>query len=234
MKVKLISYTIDPERTCAAGAKTSFTDRPSHEHFETMKKDDIEKTIKMVIGYGHHSVIEHANFTFSIEGISRACSHQLVRHRIASFTQQSQRYVKIKEFDPVVPPTIAKNEKAKKIFNDIMKKMSDAYYKLIELDIPKEDARFVLPNAAKTNITVTMNARELLHVFALRCCYRAQWEIREVATEMLKQVKKVAPTIFENAGPSCVQLGFCPEKDLMPEECKKLGLNGIKEKFRKM
>jgi thymidylate synthase (FAD) len=184
---------------------------------------DLEKAkriIKRVTGYGHVSVIEHAYFTFSIEGVSRAMTHQLVRHRMASYTQQSQRYVtydSLKKY--VTPPSIMNNMEAKRIFDEELAKISETYKKLLNLKIPKEDARFILPNAARTNVIVTMNARELRHFFNLRCCARAQWEIREAATEMLRQAKTVAPILFEKAGPSCVKLGYCPEGRMKPPEC---------------
>lgn len=196
---------------------------------------DLEKArrrVKRVTGYGHMSVIEHAYFTFSIEDVSRAMTHQLVRHRVASYTQQSQRYVTydtLKQY--VTPPTIEANPEAKKIFDETLESISETYKKLLDMGIPKEDARYVLPNAAKTHILVTMNARELRHFFSLRCCARAQWEIREVAMEMLKQVKKVAPSLFENTGPGCVELGYCPEGELKPLEC---NIEEIRRQFKSL
>jgi thymidylate synthase (FAD) len=159
-------------------------------------------------------------------------THQLVRHRIASYTQQSQRYVAYDTLDNyITPPSIANNAEARKIFDGALKSVSEAYEKLLKMQIPKEDARFILPNAAKTNVIVTMNARELRHFFNLRCCARAQWEIREVATEMLRQAKKVAPVLFENTGPSCVELGYCLEGKMKPPEC---NIEDIKKKFRSL
>jgi thymidylate synthase (FAD) len=188
--------------------------------------------IRRVVGYGHVSVVEHASFTFSVEGVSRAMTHQLVRHRIASYTQQSQRYVAYDTLEKyVVPPSIEKKTKAKKIFENALGKISDAYRKLLEMGISKEDARFILPNAAKTNIMVTMNTRELLHFFSLRCCARAQWEIREAATEMLRQARRVAPALFENAGPSCIVVGFCREGKMKPPEC---NIEDIRKRFREL
>lgn len=196
-----------------------------------MDLETARRVIKRVTGYGHGSVIEHASFTFSLEGVSRTMTHQLVRHRVASYTQQSQRYVAYNTLEKyVTPPSIEDNEEAKGIYEETLEKISDAYQRLLKL-VPKEDARFILPNAAKTNIIVTMNARELRHFFNLRCCARAQWEIREVATEMLKQVKKAAPTLFENTGPSCVELGYCPEGKMKPQEC---NVEEVKKRFRSM
>ena len=164
---------------------------------------------------GHYSVLEHATFTFAIEGISRVTSHQLVRHRLASFSQQSQRYVKIdkEDFPFKVPKSIEKDEKLAKIFIDAVKELDGIYQLLLDHNIKAEDARYILPQAVTTKMIISANARELLHIFKLRCCNRAQWEIRELAMNMLKEVKSIAPTIFENAGPPCV-LGSCPEGKL--------------------
>jgi len=212
MIVKLLNYTPDPERTCAAAALSSYWYKGASETLSTLSEKEIVDILKRVIGYGHHSVVEHASFTFSLEGVSRACTHQLVRHRIASYTQQSQRYVEMEE-SYIIPPSVEKKEKAENIFKNQIKSVFESYEKLVELGIPREDARFLLPNATKSNIVVTMNARELLHFFRLRCCNRSQWEIRKVAWKMLKEVKKIAPTIFEKAGPPCFS-GTCPEGDL--------------------
>jgi thymidylate synthase (FAD) len=232
MKVKLLRYTKDAELLCGAAALTTTRSGSPSEIFEKMNLETAKQIIKRVTDYGHVSVIEHASFTFSVEGVSRAMTHQLVRHRIASYTQQSQRYVTYDTLEKyVTPPNIADNMKAKKTFDETLEKTSDGYRKLLKLGIPKEDARFILPNAAKTNIIVTMNARELQHFFNLRCCARAQWEIRDVAIEMLKQAKKATPALFENAGPNCIQLGYCPEGKMKPPEC---NVEKIKKRFRSL
>ena len=162
---------------------------------------------------GHHSVIEHAVFTFSVEGVSRALTHQLVRHRMASFSQQSQRYVSMDRASFVTPHSVEGNEEASEVFDETMDTIWDAYRRLEELGIPAEDARYLLPNGCTTNITITMNARELLHFFSLRCCNRAQWEIREMADKMLELCLEKSPIIFKDAGPPCVR-GPCPEGKL--------------------
>lgn len=232
MKVKLLRYTADPELLCGAAALTSTRSGSPSEIFEKMDLETAKRIIRRVTGYGHVSVIEHASFTFSIEDVSRAMTHQLVRHRIASYTQQSQRYVTYDTLEKyVTPPSIETSAEAKKIFDRTLADVSETYRKLLKLGIPKEDARFILPNAARTNIIVTMNARELRHFFNLRCCVRAQWEIREVATEMLKQVKQAAPALFENAGPSCVKLGYCPEGKMKPPEC---DIAEVKKRFQNL
>jgi thymidylate synthase (FAD) len=155
--------------------------------------------------------LAHLGFTFAIEGISRACSHQLVRHRVASFSQQSQRYIPVKNLTEhvVVPSSV--EEKAGKDFENFIKNASDTYKSLVEDGVPREDARFVLPNAAETSLLMTIDGRSLMHFFGLRLCSRAQWEVKTIAEEMLRQVKVVEPDLFMEAGPYCVQLGRCPE-----------------------
>jgi thymidylate synthase (FAD) len=168
---------------------------------------------------GHHSPIEHVSFTFAVEGISRALTHQLVRHRLASYSQQSQRYVNESEFEYVLPPQIAKIPEAKELFERCMEETAKTYGRLQELLQEKgrkgakanEDARFVLPQAAESKIVITMNCRSLLHFFALRCCERAQWEIRGMANEMLAICRRELPVVFQTSGPRCEALKFCPE-----------------------
>ncbi|MBN1682381.1 FAD-dependent thymidylate synthase [Candidatus Bathyarchaeota archaeon] len=155
--------------------------------------------------------LQHLSFTFAIEGISRACSHQLVRHRIASFSQQSQRYIQVKKLEQniVVPPKMSEN--AKNHFLSNIEKIRETYDVLINEGVPREDARFILPNATQTSLLLTMDGKSLKHFFGLRLCTRAQWEIRLLAEEMLKLVKKIEPELFCDVGPYCVQLGKCPE-----------------------
>jgi len=208
MKVKLISYTPNPDKICAAAALCCHSELDSCDIMSQLSEQKTKNILNKTIASGHHSVIEHANFTFSINRVSRALTHQLVRHRIASFSQQSQRYVKMTMPMYVTPPAIKANAPALKQYEKFMESAWAEYQSLVGAGINAEDARFVLPNAATTSITVTMNARELRHFFELRCCNRAQWEIREMASQMLEQVKKVAPVIFEGAGPLCDN---CPE-----------------------
>ena len=210
MIVKLLAYTQNADAICAAAGNSCYSARPSYQILEDV---DSEKILNRVVGMGHHSVIEHAVFTFSVEGVSRALTHQLVRHRIASFSQQSQRYVSMKDPTFVTPHTVEGDPEAKRVFDETMSVIWDAYSKLEEMGIPAEDVRYLLPNGCTTNITITMNARELLHFFSLRCCNRAQWEIREMADRMLELCMEVSPVIFRNAGPPCVN-GPCPEGKL--------------------
>lgn len=209
MIVELLSYTRDADSICAAAGRSCYSPDSAAEINGTI---DAEKTLTKIVGMGHHSVIEHASFTFSVQGVSRALTHQLVRHRIASFSQQSQRYVSMDEPSYITPPTIEEDRELKKKYDDLMMNIWDSYSKLLET-IPAEDARYVLPNGCTTNITITMNARELLHFFSLRCCNRAQWEIREMAERMMELCKTVSPTIFKDAGAPCVR-GPCPEGKL--------------------
>ncbi len=210
MKVELLAYTPNADAICAAAGNSCYSSKPAS---EIMGGIDSERILSKVVGMGHHSVVEHATFTFSVEGVSRALTHQLVRHRIASFSQQSQRYVSLKDPSYVRPHTVENNPDASKIFDETMDRIWEAYRALEEMGVPAEDARYLLPNGCTTNIVVTMNARELLHFFSLRCCGRAQWEIREMAEKMLALCVEVSPAIFSDAGPPCMR-GPCPEGKL--------------------
>ena len=193
----------------------------------------VKGTIKAVMSYGHYSVIEHLSFTFLIWDFSRIISQQLTRHRIASFSQRGQRYVKWESPHFIVPHTIANNSEAKKLFDQAMKTTLNIYKELLKEGIPAEDARFVLPNAIETYIVMTMNARELLHFLKLRLCAKAQWEIRELAYEILKLVLPIAPTIFQYAGPSCISEGVCREPSRPKKLCDMIikEITSLKEKY---
>lgn len=226
LKVKLVEYTPNPEKVIAAAAKLCYSAIGIEELEKKVDDEGAKKFLNMLMSYGHESPIEHVSFTFAIEGVSRSLSHQLVRHRIASYSQQSQRYVKLKQFEYVVPPEIDKDADARKIFINAMENSQEAYDQLADILKEKyikdgiepisaekkaiEDARYVFPNACETKVIFTMNARSLMNFFKHRCCNRAQWEIRNLADEMVILVKKAAPIIFQNAGPSCVN-GICPE-----------------------
>ena len=157
------------------------------------------------------SLLPHLGYTFAVEKISRACSHQLVRHRFASFSQQSQRYITVKRLTEkiITPPSVV--ETGGDDFRNLVEDASQTYQRLVERGVPKEDARFVLPNATETSLLLTMDGRSLFHLFGLRCCNRAQWEIRELADKMLEEARKAEPQVFNMAGPYCYQLGYCPE-----------------------
>ncbi|EHJ49651.1 thymidylate synthase, flavin-dependent [Solidesulfovibrio carbinoliphilus subsp. oakridgensis] len=176
--------------------------------------------VSRILASGHESPIEHVSFTFAVAGVSRALSHQLVRHRIASYSQQSQRYVDAASFDYVLPPAVAAIPEAKARFEAAMEQAGAAYAELQEIlgrhgraGKANEDARFVLPNACETKVVVTMNCRSLLHFFELRCCTRAQWEIRAMALAMLGLCREALPVIFGGAGARCERLGYCPEDE---------------------
>jgi len=216
LQVTLLQYTPEPEKTCAVAARTCYSALDYGELTELVREKDQSAFLRRIVASGHLSVLEHASFTFGVSGVSRALLAQLTRHRIASFSVQSQRYVSLAEgFGYIIPPRIrALGPEAVAEFESQMGQMQAWYQgwqeKLGAGEGSNEDARFVLPNACETHITVTMNARELLHFFSLRCCSRAQWEIRAMAKEMLRLCKAVAPVIFEAAGPGCVR-GACPE-----------------------
>lgn len=261
LKVKIIAHTPEPDKVVAQAGKLCYSAVGVDEITQKLTEEEIARYVNMLASIGHESPLEHVSFTFAIEGISRACTHQIVRHRIASYSQQSQRYVKLEQFEYIIPPAIEKNPEAKRIFIEAMERDQKAYDELVDLlledilidkhaadygscirEVLKEnpdvapdrskvldlyaekffenyrkaekqaieDARYVFPNACETKIVITMNARSLLHFFNVRCCNRAQWEIREMATEMLKECKKIAPALFKKAGPDCVY-GKCGE-----------------------
>lgn len=211
MKCRLLACTPDPERVVAAAARLCYAPVSADEIHHGIDESDVHRLIRSLRQVGHLSPFEHATFTFSIEGVSRALTHQLVRHRIASYSQQSQRYVDENRFEFIVPPSVAANSAALAEFSGAMEMAAAAYHRLAEMGIPREDARFVLPNACETKIVVSMNARALLNFFAHRICRRAQWEIRLLAEAMLDEVRPVAPVLFEVAGPSCETEGVCHE-----------------------
>ena len=234
VKVTLLAHTPNPEATVAAAAKLCYSPSDIDTIRDGLTPEKTAAFVEMLSEIGHESPIEHVSFTFGVEGISRACSHQLVRHRIASYSQKSQRYVSEDSFEYVIPPEVEGIPEAKEEFVRQMQEIEIGYKRLAELLTNKhaenfksqgldekqalqkakkkafEDARFLLPNACETKIIVTMNARSLNNFFRHRCCNRAQWEIKQVADKMLEEVLKVAPNLFKNAGPSCV-FGPCPE-----------------------
>ncbi len=253
LKVMLISHTPNPLKTVAMAAKLCYSKVGIDKINENMSDEDAKKFMEMLLNYGHLSPLEHASFTFGIEGVSRTLTHQLVRHRIASYSQQSQRYVSEKQFEYIIPPKIKEDKEALDAFTKTMSDIQSSYdnirdiltknhtKRLMEeegldeksarskaLKLANEDARFVLPGACESKIIVTMNVRELKHFFTLRTCTRAQWEIREMATEMLKLAKEVSPVLFKDAGPGCVR-GKCTEGKMT---CGKA--DEIREKFKNL
>lgn len=222
MKVVLLSHTPNPEKIVATAAKNCYSPYSITQTQENLENGEIEKFVTMLVNIGHESPLEHISFTFGIEGVSRSLLAQLTRHRIASYSVQSQRYVKNKEIDYVTPPSLAYIPAYKCIMNTIHDLYLDLSDDLTKCYIDKgidpkqaekmaiEDARYVLPNAYTTNIVCTFNARSLLNFFTHRCCNRAQWEIRQLADKMLEIVKEIAPNVFKNAGAPCVR-GKCTE-----------------------
>ena len=233
-KVTLITHTPDPEKVVAAAAKLCYSSAAIEDIREGLTDEKTAAFVDMLASVGHESPIEHVSFTFGIEGVSRACTHQLVRHRLASYSQKSQRYVSEGGFEYVTPPEIADCPEAAELYKKAMAQDQEYYEEIAAILKEKhkealisggldekaadraaekkaiEDARFVLPNACETKIVVTMNARTLMNFFRHRCCNRAQWEIRDVADQMLALVSGVAPNLFKKAGASCVG-GPCPE-----------------------
>jgi thymidylate synthase (FAD) len=216
LKVELLSYTTNPEQNIVAAIRQCYSPVGAKEIKEKTSKEVRERLIRQVMASGHTSTLEHASFTFSIEGVSRVTEIQLIRHRIGcSYSIQSGRYVKRSGAQYVIPPAILNGDK--KVLKKVEKHFENTqklYNELTDLGIKAEDARYCQPQSLKTKIVVTMNVRSLLHFFSLRCCKRAQWEIQMLASEMLRLVRKKAPIIFEKAGPSCISQGICWEGDM--------------------
>ena len=234
MKVELLAYTPDGDKLVAAAAKLCYAQSDIDSLLENLTPEKTEAFLDKLMGLGHESPVEHASFTFGIEGVSRTLLAQLTRHRLASFSVQSQRYVSKSGFSYITPPEIADTPEALELYLAAMQRNAEDYDAIRNILIEKhkktflaegkseavaktmaekkanEDARFVLPGSCDTRIIMTMNTRSLYNFFKLRCCNRAQWEIREMAWLMLKEVKKVSPLLFRTAGPACVK-GGCPE-----------------------
>ena len=221
LKVELLSHTPFPlDVIYLACRQCYYKGSIADVDLKAIPVEKKEALVRKVVSSGHESPLEHVSFTFAVEGISRACSHQLVRHRIASYSQQSQRYVELKDLPFVIPPSIEKVDTARKRFLDVISAIETAYQELIAIleqeygakgESVYQDARYILPNACETKLVVTMNTRELIHFFAQRCCTRAQWEIRALAYKMLELVRAVLPVVFDPVGPKCELLGYCPE-----------------------
>lgn len=253
MKVTLIAHTPEPEKVIATAAKLCYSSSDIGSLYDGLTDEKVAGFIEMLASIGHESVMEHVSFTFGIEGVSRACTHQLVRHRIASYSQKSQRYVNENGFEFITPPEIEAVPEAKAIFDDEMKRLVECYEKIADIlcenhkarltaeglnekeaaskarKQANEDARFILPNACETKIVVTMNVRSLFNFFKHRCCNRAQWEIRAVADEMLRLCTEAAPNVFRYAGPSCVMSGRCPEGKMTCGKFKE-----VQEKYKEL
>lgn len=231
IRVKLLDVTANAEKLLFAAGRQCYSEgwvgdswqESEDGHISIIDNKDghvcTDKEIAGLINHlyesGHTSVLEHVKFTFAIDGVSRAESHQHVRHRMASYSQQSQRYVantgKFRSDNFVTPPSILRNVEASMVYTDTLKYIQDAYNKLKELGIKSEDARYLMPNAAITRFVTSKNCVSLLHFFGLRCCTLAQWEIRNLSNQMLALCKETLPIVFENAGPKCVAAGYCSE-----------------------
>lgn len=252
LTVQLLAYTPEPEKVIAAAARLCYSDSSVKELMNNMTPEKTEDFIERLAKLGHLSPMEHVSFTFAIEGVSRAFLAQVTRHRIASYSVQSQRYVSKKDFPYITPPYVKSDPKANMAYEKAMEAAGSAYEEIADIltdyhtqrlidegkdektakreaiKVAIEDARFVLPNACDTKMVMTMNVRSLFNFFNLRCCNRAQWEIHQVADLMLAEVKKVAPKIFKNSGPKCV-VGPCPEGNMT---CGKIV--EVREKYKNM
>ena len=209
--IELLTYTPEPERLVAVAARRSYDKRSAMQIWEEMTDAEVARLLYRVIRHGHTSVLEHINFTFAIEGVSRALSHQLVRHRMASYTQQSQQRSNERDFDFTVPPEIRKNSELAKEFQEKVKALAEFYTRAIETGIPKGQARYILPNACVTRIIMTMNARSLFNLISQRTCGVEEWEFRMVASKIHQLLLEVAPNIFSHAGPRCITDLVCLE-----------------------
>lgn len=211
MKVELMAHTPRPERTVALAARLCYSPVGIAKLDENLTDSESGRLVRMLRQMGHHSPLEHASFTVAVEGVSRALTHQLVRSRIASYSQQSQRYVEENEFEKVTPPSIESNPEAKRVYLEAMDRARQAYLDLRQLGAPAEDARFVLGQGFASKIVISKNARAWLEWFSVRCCNRAQWEIRALAHRILDLLREASPVLFEDAGPPCVSEGICRE-----------------------
>lgn len=213
VRVTLVNYTPNPELTIVAAARSSASHSTIEELWNKLESQQIDSLLKQLVDSGHLSPFEHASFTFNIQGISRVTSHQLVRHRIASYTQQSQRYVKLTERQYITPLTISRNSALANKYHQAANAAYELYSQMLEAGIPAEDARYILPQAVETQLVMTMNARELIHACSLRLCLRAQWEILELFEKIKAEVEKVAPRIGAELKPKCYRLGYCDERE---------------------
>lgn len=228
MKVTLLAFTPEPEKIVAAAARLCYSPDGADVLLDGLTREKVCAFLTRLVDLGHLSPVEHVSFTFAVEGVSRVLSHQLVRHRIASYSQKSQRYVREDDFAYIVPPAVAKDSDASRLFREQMENIRLSYRALRDL-VHHEDARYVLPGACETKLVFTMNVRSLLNFFRLRCCERAQWEIRALAEALYREVKRVAPLLFAIAGPPCVSDGSCPEGAL---SCGRM--EEVRQRFREM
>jgi len=211
LAVALLAHTPEPDSVVAAAARLCYSPVSATGLMDDSDRERDRKFLAHLERSGHFSPFEHVSFTFALDGLSRICTHQLVRHRVASYSQQSQRYVTMEDPAWVTPPSIQGRPETEKLFAEAVREAHAMYARLVESGIPKEDARYILPHGFCTRIVVTMNARELHHFFRLRLCRRAQWEIRETARRMLVLAREAAPGLFCNAGPDCAVKGECSE-----------------------
>ena len=215
MKVNLISYTASPELICAAAARLCYRDVSAEELLDTLDASEIDKLLDVIIQSGHHSVLEHVTFTFAIDGVSRVLTHQLVRHRVGiAFSQQSQRYTRLENFDYVLPKSV---RDVSERFDDLANQCASFYEEMIEAGIPKEDARFILPQAVSTRIVMTANIRQLIHMYEINACFRSQWEFRQLMHLIRYRVQEVSKRFAKEMKIKCFAIGYCNEKYMCKE-----------------
>lgn len=219
IEVKVVNYTPDPERTVAIAARSCIRNIDYNLVNLELSQEDGQRILKKVILSNHHSVLEHVNFTFAISGVSRVLTHQLIRHRIASYSQLSQQKTDSSQLDFTTPPEIGENTELVEEYENIMSRCRELYKRLVQLGVSRGSARYILPSGFNTRIMVTMNARSLFNLLSQRECAVEEWEFREVANLMHYELMQVAPGIFQFAGPPCVKEKYCPEGENI-ETCK--------------
>ncbi len=229
--VEIVAHSADPERLVAAAARSCWSRRPFREIYAELTDSQIDRILRKVILRGHHSVLEHADFTFAITSVSRVLTHQLVRHRIASYSQLSQQRVNQARAEYIIPPAIRHDPDLTRRFRDWMDEAANFYEFLVERGVPRGTARYVLPSACETKILMTMNARSLFNLIGQRDCGAEEWEFRALAHQMHSLLLGLAPRIFRFAGPKCTTEGVCTEGDLA-DHCPKSARTGASVLFR--
>lgn len=236
MKVRLISYTPEPELLSAAAARICYSDISATEILQKFTPEKTDQLLDIVISSGHHSVLEHITFTFAIDGVSRILTHQIVRHRVGiAFSQQSQRYTSIQKAKFLTPKAVFEEPELKIKYQETIEKCLALYEELQERGIPNEDARFILPQAVTTRLLLTANLRQLMHMYSINACFRAQWEIRELMGKIKQELKRISPRLARELKIKCSTVGYCNERNMCKELKNKMprkkGLNNEKQEL---
>lgn len=218
MDVKLVEFTAEPEILIAASARLCYTDRSAINLLEELSQNDIDRLLDTIISSGHHSVLEHVNFTFALNGLSRVLTHQLVRHRVGiAFSQQSQRYADVSNAGYVTPPLINKKNELKDKYEKLVNDCFELFSLLQENGIPNEDSRFILPQCISTRMVMTVNLRQIIHMYSINACLRSQWEIRKLMAKIKNEIHNVSPRLAKELKIKCFQMGYCDEKYMCDE-----------------